>query len=146
MIKTIVRRQAELVMEKGADEASWCVAAKSINISVTMNEPTRVYIASDIVPGSCVDRTTIAHEQQHVTFAFDAQNEMARAIGSELAQRLNSFLPFRSASPDDGKIQMDSILSQILDEIIKPAQDEQAALNASIDTPENYARVAAMCR
>jgi hypothetical protein len=140
-----VKRNAELILEKPPGSPDWCVNVKTLNISVTMREPVRVYIASDILTGSCEDRTTISHEQEHVNFAFNAQTRMAKDIGNRLPDMLAIDLPVLAFSEVEATQAIDGILSRDINQIIKPAQDEQAFMNSNIDTPENYAKVAKMC-
>lgn len=142
---SVVRREAALLIETNNPATQWCANLQTVTVTLSFTEPVRVYVASDIVPGSCEDSATLQHEQEHVTFAYEAQKRMAQDISANLEARLVSQFPVRAVSEDGIREEVDSTLAHDITDIIRPAQEEQALKNAGIDTPENYQRIARSC-
>ena len=105
-----------------------------------------VDIASNYSPGGCNYRIIRDHEDQHVAIhrtTFHEWAPRAEAVLRQAAQGVQPTITQGVAAPVAAAIRQS--LTQRLDPIFDKYRADLTVRNAAIDTPENYARTAALC-
>lgn len=107
-------------------------------------KPLTVYVANEFPPGSCAYRAIYAHEIRHVDTYLAHLEAIEDDLTTSLRRRFATGAPWRGPSG-----QTRTILQRELEERWVPYMKREIArveaAQALIDTPEEYAKVAASC-
>lgn len=141
---TIVQPAWRILSQEIAPDV-WCTNIASINVTLGISEPVRVYIASDVEPGSCVDRVTIEHEQLHVNHLYESHWDKKAAIEERLPDIIAQLMPMKTTNPDQVNEYLKAALGQRLDEVTGPIERQRQLKDMSIDTPQSYRALSARC-
>ena len=105
--------------------------------------PIVVYVGREFVPGSCAYREILAHELRHRDIYLDFLPRAERVVGEALARRFEGkplYAP-RGQARDLLQREIDSGWMPF----IKRELGKVERLQASIDTPQEYARLGKVC-
>ena len=135
--------QSELRMMEDKRSGRACGTPK-VHVELSM-QPAVVYLARELEGQPCEQSATRQHEQKHV--------EVYRAVLEESRQRLARELPGAlgesvrtAASAAELKARFDADLRDYMTRFMREQQADMTARQAEIDTPEEYERVAHVCR
>lgn len=124
-----------------------CAVLRSVRV-VWRVAAIRVDIARDYAPDSCAYRVILAHENQHVGFTRQAYEgsleEMRRTLS--IAARDFATVDVLASTPQAAANEVALRFQGRLKPVVMAYDRELRRLNASIDTPGNYAAVHRLCR
>jgi hypothetical protein len=107
--------------------------------------PMNVYLARELVPGSCDYREILAHEMRHVGIFRDYIGGARQRVEATLRERLPAQRVYRFTSMDEaGKYFKDDQQNWIAS-AAQHELDGVARLQANIDTREEYLRLSRAC-
>ncbi len=121
----------------------WECASPQLTVSYGFS-PVTVYVAREIPQGSCAYDAVYRHEQQHVKIYHDHLVAIEKRLAEALQNRFSTGKPWRGPVGETrARLQreLDERWIPFFEREIGQAEPAQAA----IDTPEQYARVAASC-
>lgn len=101
----------------------------------------QVYIAKEVSPRDCRFRAVYEHEMQHVVIAQNAVDRGAAWLKRTLRAALAGFTAEQLAEPLLVKEELDKLVAQAVDVVY----EDYAQANEKLDTPEEGARLAALC-
>lgn len=104
-----------------------------------------VYVAREYAEGSCAYNVTLQHENQHVQINRAVLARQAPRIRQGLVDILKRMNPLIVADAEQAGELIKQRLGSRLDPYLKAFEADRDAANATIDTPENYRRTAALC-
>ena len=125
-----------------------CVAIAKVDIRFEMRSRV-IYIAREIDRNSCVYRVALDHERQHERIDEERiRQQLPKNVGEMRYDfsNLATSAPVRAAERDqiirDYRDRAQAIVNRMLDGLL----EEREKAQLSIDTPQEYARLAALCR
>jgi hypothetical protein len=108
------------------------------------NEVMNVYVADEYPPDSCEYQVILAHENTHVRFNIETLRDWAPTIQAALVEAARRKFPAifpRQPTRED----LNPYLMANMKAVFDLMNQDMAKRNATIDTPENYARENAKC-
>lgn len=133
------------VMWSRLPEGRGCVVVTEVEAEWRMTA-VNVDIAAEYLPGSCQYRAVKDHEEQHVRLnrqAFQDRVADMQARLKVLAANSGAFIT--EGSPQDAAQGVADALRRGVQPVLETFHRESRRMNASIDTSESYASVAAKC-
>ena len=121
-----------------------CVWLTEVNAQ--LGDPVmNVYVAAEYAPGTCEYKTILDHENTHVRFNLETLRDWMPSVKAALTETAKRRFPaiFATQPSDDA---LRERLLENLYSVFDLMNDDMRKRNASIDTPENYKRTAALCR
>ena len=125
-----------------------CVAIAKVDVRFEMRSRV-IHVAREIDRNSCVYRVTLDHERQHERID---EERIRQQLPQDVAQlrydfsNLATSAPVRAAERDqivrDFRERAQAIVDRMLDRLLADREKAQFA----IDTPQEYARIFALCR
>lgn len=103
-----------------------------------------VYVAEEYAPDTCEYRVVLDHENTHVRFNLETLRDWAPTIKAALVEAARRKFPAIFPRPPSEADLNDYLLANMEDTFQLMGED-MARRNATIDTPENYRRTAALC-
>jgi len=108
------------------------------------NEVMDVYVAAEYPSDSCEYKVILAHENTHVRFNLETLRDWAPTIQAALVEAARRKFPaIFPAKPSQDEL--NRYLLANMTEVFDLMNQDMARRNATIDTPENYARENAKC-
>ncbi len=108
------------------------------------NQIMNVYVADEYPPDSCEYKVILAHENTHVRFNVETLRDWAPTIQAALVEsarrKFPAIFPSQPGSDDLNRYLLDNMAN-----VFDLMNQDMAKRNATIDTPENYARENAKC-
>ncbi len=105
--------------------------------------PIVVYVSREFAPGSCAYEEVLAHEMRHLNTYLDYLPKVEARVRKALAQRFEAKPLYARAG------QAQSLLQHEVDRgwmpYIKTEMAKVEALQAAIDSPQEYARLSKVC-
>jgi hypothetical protein len=136
--------QSRLVIDREGNEA--CVRVESVELRVSM--PTRIiYVVRERRPGTCEHNVVLEHERKHqaVDDAVIAEHvPRLQRLMQAAAQRVSA-QRIKPGGEKAAQQRLDNELKAALNQASKAMEQERAARQQAIDTPQEYARVGAAC-
>jgi hypothetical protein len=134
-----------LAPAQGGPVSIW---ASTINFDFSITQ-FDVYVSNQYAEGSCPYRVVLAHENNHV--AINRENfEKYRLILKATLEKDDNFPteahPWKVDSLKDGDARIQTYLQGEIAPIVQRFKDENGLSNATIDLPDNYARLQAQCQ
>lgn len=119
-----------------------CVSSK---IEATLfYEPAVIYIGREFVPGTCAYEEILAHEMRHLKTYFEQLPKVETVVRSALKTRFD----VKPVYAPQGEVE--ASLKREFDNVWIPFFTKELtkveALQARIDTPEEYARLSRVCK
>lgn len=118
-----------------------CIAP-DVSVSVSY-VPIVIYVGSEFLPGTCAYQEILAHEMRHLKAYIDHLPKVEALVRAALKKRFAE-KPIYAASG-----QAKSLLEKEMDarwmQYIKTEMGKVELLQASIDTPKEYARLSKVC-
>jgi len=140
---TSAELQAQLDGDMRADPRGmhWC--ARLLRATVKIKWDTTVYLARELVPGSCADRAVREHEAKHVALDRDLLPILKSDV--EASIRRVTGTPTWGAGSTWALQDLKAQVQKATEDAIDKFQAQRNARQLQIDTPEEYNRVAASC-
>ncbi len=136
--------QSRLVIDHQGDEA--CVRLQSVELRVSM--PQRIiYVVRERRPGSCEHNVVLEHERKHqaVDDAVIAEHiPRLQRLMQAAAQRVSA-QRIKPGGEKAAQQRLDKELKAALNQASKSLEQERAARQQAVDSPQEYARVGAAC-
>lgn len=107
-------------------------------------QPLTVYIASEYAGDPCRSHAIREHEARHVDVFSSFARESALRLSADLSHALGA-APHYGMTLDEAQRSVDRRLSDALSTFMRDAERTLADRQASVDTPEEYARVGSAC-
>jgi hypothetical protein len=125
-----------------------CVAVSKVDILFEMRTRS-IFIARELERGSCTYRVTLAHERQHEQIDED---QIRRQLPSNVQNMRYDFSNLATSAPVRAN-ERDQIVrafreraQEIVDRMLERLFEERERAQLAIDTPQEYARLASLCR
>jgi len=125
-----------------------CVAIAKGEIRFEMRTRT-IYVAREIDRNSCVYRVTLEHERQHERFDEERiREQLPRNVGEMRYDfsNLATSAPVSAAERDQVIRGYSERAQAIVDRMLERLFEDREKAQMSIDTPQEYARLSALCR
>jgi hypothetical protein len=107
-------------------------------------QPMTVFVGREFSGDECRRAAILEHEMKHVTVYRDYVAELAREVEQEITQAYGDTV-LQFASREEAQREIEQALSGYLDPLLGRASREVQRRQEGIDTPAEYARVAAAC-
>lgn len=121
-----------------------CARLASVETKVG-HDDLHVYVASRYRPGTCQYQSILAHEQMHVRAFEDAIRRHAPRMEAHL-RKVTSGLPLMAAaSPESAAERFKERMQKELQPFFREMNRDIDAVNATLDSKENYRREQAQC-
>lgn len=124
-----------------------CLWYEQINVRFFINP--YVYIAKEVHKDRCMGRAVMEHEMKHVNADKMIVNKYAQQVGQKIYDGLKArgFMvgPVKPEDAESVSKRMNETVSQIIEVEMKRLEIDRMDLQASIDTKEEYDRVANEC-
>nr|WP_315391931.1 hypothetical protein [uncultured Duganella sp.] len=118
-----------------------CVAPR---VEIKLNySPVLIYVGNEFTPGSCAYNTILEHEQRHLNAYMDNLARVEKVVRDALNRRFEGKPLYAPSGTAQSALQHE-INSQWMP-FISDEFDKGKAEQAKIDTPQEYARLAASC-
>lgn len=118
-----------------------CVAPR---VEIKLNySPVLIYVGNEFTPGSCAYNTILEHEQRHLKAYMDNLARVEKVVRDALNRRFEGKPLYAPSGTAQSALQHE-INSQWMP-FISDEFDKGKAEQAKIDTPQEYARLAASC-
>ena len=118
-----------------------CVAPR---VEIKLNySPVLIYVGNEFVPGSCGYNTILEHEQRHLKAYMDNLARVEKVVRDALNRRFEGKPLYAPSGTAQSALQHE-INSQWMP-FIQAEFDKGKSEQAKIDTPAEYARLAATC-
>lgn len=115
-----------------------------VEVALSM-QPVTVFIARELTDHPCSHQVTLEHELKHVAAMQEALAEAAARLDTELAATLGTEV--RSATSQAAlQRDFDTALRDYLSRFMREESALLARRQTAVDSPEEYARVAAACQ
>jgi hypothetical protein len=114
-----------------------------VTVQVSM-QPVVVYVARELNDDACRHAATREHELQHVAVYRQMLGETVAKLNAELAPAMGTQV-LQDSSGAILQRRYEARLREYLSRFMHARHEELAARQARIDSPEEYARVAAAC-
>jgi len=105
--------------------------------------PIVVYVSREFAPGSCAYEEVLAHEMRHLNAYLDYLPKVEAKVRKALAQRFGSKPLYAPAGQAQGLLQREVDRGWM--PYIKTEMAKVEALQAAIDSPQEYARLGKVC-
>lgn len=142
-----IRSQIRFVSWAQSGNPVTCLAIGNVDINVDVR-PT-IYIVSEKREGSCPYRAALQHEYKHIAtdhiLVQDFQPLLEQAVEDELARAPNMIVVENSLR-NMRQNEWQARIEQAVTSVFQKLQQERRARQQAIDTPEEYQRVADICR
>jgi hypothetical protein len=122
-----------------------CQSVKSVQIKISMDP--KIYIAKEDINGPCGEETLV-HEMRHV----EVDLQFANTLGGILQTKIKAYLQQkRGAAPmlpddsDHARLAENNDIQSIISREFKKAARRAQALQDRVDSPQEYARIQAIC-
>ena len=122
----------------------WECASPQITVSYGFS-PMTVYVAREFPAGSCAYKEIYQHELRHVSAYQTHLKSIEKDIAATLSARFTSAGPWRGPR-GQARARLQQELEERWAPYVKREINKVEASQALIDTPEEYARVAASCQ
>lgn len=119
-------------------------AAPQIIATVSFTNP-EIYMATDLEIQSCMFYEVLKHEGEHVKIYRDYAQRIEHTIKNHLTAKYPAGFLFKDRSNDSLEAEMQRLVNTELPELIQPLIEEAEKAQASVDTPEEYRRLAKAC-
>lgn len=106
--------------------------------------PIVVYVGSEFVPGSCAYREILAHEMRHLKSYFDYLPKVESKVRETLGRRFDAHPVYAPQGQSVARVQAE--LDGRWMPLIKREMATAKALQASIDSAAEYARLSKICQ
>ncbi len=133
---TVARPRAAFQVE--GYEGSGCYALARVSLTLSFDDPIKVYVADKYVPGSCQHATILAHEMHHVDIFRRGRLIYAQRFREVVGQAAR-------ASAGLGKEAAQASVSAAVDDVMREFSAALGAAHGAIDTVENYRLTQARC-
>jgi hypothetical protein len=131
---------------KGVQLPSGLACAHVDHVDVTLGyKDVTVFVAYEIPQGSCGFGQVMAHEQKHINVNMQILQEYTPRIEAELSDYLRMNGVFREQDIDYATAVLKEKLQTIIDSIVMEMSTDNIRRQQNVDTPAEYARVAASC-
>ncbi|MFO1323900.1 MAG: hypothetical protein U1F15_07525 [Burkholderiales bacterium] len=127
---------------KDASGRRTCLRA-AIRVSLSMR-PLTVFVARELADDECRRDAVREHEAKHVAVYEAHLRESAARLAVALPQAFGGRL-VHAASVADGQAEIEAELARFLDDFIAGEAQRLAERQSAVDSPAEYARVAAAC-
>jgi len=121
-----------------------CVRIGHIDVTVGYRDVT-VYIAHEIMPGSCGFQETLEHEEKHIAVNRQLLDEYVPLIEDRFRSYVQLNGTFRVDRAEDAKPLIDQKLQAIMDEMMQRMETENIRRQREIDSPGEYDRLSHVC-
>lgn len=141
-----VRAEAVLKLERRMDALGRpCVAVRAVDVALRLTRR-EVRVAAEIKPQSCLRREVEAHEQRHVDLDEEILRAYVPALRDHVARMAAQLRPVSASSWSEAQ---GLVEQQVRDAGLRLENDflegRRRRHLAEIDTPDEYARIAAAC-
>jgi hypothetical protein len=136
--------ESQLTVGRQGNEA--CVRLERVELRVSMPSRT-IYVLRERRPGTCEHNAVLEHERKHqaVDDAVVAEHlPRLQRLMQAAAQRVSA-QRVRAGQEKAAQQRLDSELKAALNQGAKALEQDRAARQQAVDTPQEYARVAALC-
>ena len=127
---------------RAADAVEFC-GSPQVQITVDVN-PVTVFVAAEFPRGSCEYRAIYEHEQKHVavyqSFLYWTSQELARDVQAVVGREF-----LTATSQDALYATADRLTKRVIANRIGEWLKNLERVQHEVDTPQEYARVAALC-
>ena len=114
-----------------------------VRVELSM-QPMRVFVASELADLPCQHEVTLSHEMKHVEVFREVLEEAARDLEREFPEAVGAEIR-RAGTAKDMQQTLIVAIRDYLGEFMSERQQVLDARQAEVDSPEEYARVAAAC-
>ncbi len=145
LTKTDLESRIEVhVQYQQVSKTRYCVGLKGVSAQVGYSQ-FNVYVARDLLPGSCEYRVTMDHEQTHVAVYRDQLKQFATRFENRLNRAARSMQPVLASSAQSGQRYFLRKLNGEFKQVFRQLSRETDTRQGRLDTPENYRREQAFC-
>jgi hypothetical protein len=123
-----------------------CLSITTVNVALTM--PTRrIYVASELSPGSCPHTAVLGHERKHQATDDLAIRKHTRRLQREIQDAVVGAGPLEASADQQGAAQarLEKVVRSAFDQAWSAFQAERSELQRLVDAGLEYARVTASC-
>lgn len=124
---------------------SWCAYPTEVHVRHGFSDNVRVYLARDLVRGSCRYRTTLAHEMQHVAIHERGLSRAKSVIRDAILQVVDSAMPVKGSTREEAAKRAETLITDAATRAAKAVIARTERENAAIDTDQSYRAMAAAC-
>ena len=136
--------QTEMELKVVEDEAGGRACASAVvHVELSM-QPMTVFIAREIERTPCARDATFAHELRHVTVFREVLDEATRDLKADLAEAIGTGVR-RAASGREIERAFNAQVQAYLSVFMSQWQQEMAARQDAVDSPEEHRRTATAC-
>jgi hypothetical protein len=122
-------------------DGHWC--AKLLRVTVRVNWGTTVFMAHELVPGSCPYHAIRDHEEKHINLDHDLLPELKSRIAAAIEQ--TDARPVWGTTSSSAISRLQTQTQQAAQGAVDQFGKERDARQLRIDTPAEYDRVVALC-
>lgn len=133
------------MLVSGAGSKPACAQIQSARLIVGFVS-NRILISQGIADNPCRYDVTLAHERQHAEVARQTLAAHAALLEAEIVPRLRSASAATDRTVDGATDAIAVRWKEIMDGFFKRLRLEHARAQATLDTPEEYRRLQALCR
>jgi len=119
----------------------WC--ARLLRATVKIKWDTTVYLARELIPGSCADKAVRQHEAKHVALDRDLLPTLKSDVETSILRVTQR--PVWGAGSSWALQDLKAQVQKAAEAAIDTFQTQRNRRQLEIDTPEEYNRVAASC-
>lgn len=130
--------EAETAQLANGDFCAW-----STRLVIHLRDEVRVYLASELQPGTCTYSAVRDHEEKHVR--LDRQLRPALQDGMEGAAGKVAAFSVRGANREAAEARLHTALRQAINGALSDFAARRDQLQIAIDTPQEYQRVLNVC-
>ena len=143
VVAKIQTRFSSVWLRRGAPA---CLFITAVDVGITM--PTRrIYVASELSPGTCQHAAILGHERKHEATDDQAVRKHTPRIQQAIQDAVAKLGPLEASADqrDAAQAHLERIVRSAFDRAWQAFQDERSELQQLVDTGLEYARVTASC-
>ncbi|NQW01204.1 MAG: hypothetical protein HQ483_15975 [Rhodospirillales bacterium] len=145
LTKTSLESQIEVgVQIRQLSKNRFCIGLQKVSARIGYDQ-FKVYVARDLVPGSCEYRTTLDHEQAHVAIYKDQLRQFSSRFEQRLQRVAAGLRPVLVKSEKSGPAYFLQKFNIEFKQVFKQLSRETDSRQSRLDTPDNYRREQALC-
>lgn len=122
----------------------YCIGLQKVDAQVGHKE-FKIYVARDLRPGTCEYRTTMSHENAHVSIYKDQLRQFVQRFQNRLMRSASSMRPIVSNSKKAGPDYFLKKLNMEFRLLYKQMSRETDMRQGRLDSEQNYRREQALC-
>ena len=121
-----------------------CIGLASVSVQVGYPH-FNIYVARKLKHGSCAYKTTMAHEQKHVSIYRDQLQIFLPIFEQQLNQTAKKLMPIVYKSSKAGNKYFLRKLNTEFKRVLKQMNNETKRLHGRLDTPKSYRKEQELC-